>query len=1150
QYTSAAGGATLIAWVRLPSVNTNAAATNTVIYMYYGNSSITSSLENVNGVWDANYLAAWHLKEDPGPGGADDMADSTSNANHATAAASMVAADSVAAKIGQGIDFDGLGDVIEDADGENYINGLTAFTLSAWIQSDVIATEAGFVTGAPFTELDDAFSIRYAAAGVEGGGENVVAAGVTVGAAKVIESSTFVQTLNWQHVSLTWASGGQLTLYIDGDANTPTFNDSAFSGSVSGTSTFLIGVGPFDEIGVAGWDGIVDEVRISNSARDCNWIKTEFNNQDDPGDIGVPGFYTVGGEESDPPLAVRLTRTKATLYAGEFSQVVQVEWRTSQELDHLGFHVHREQNGQLLRVTPSLVAGSALKTGPQTVLSAGQGYSWWDVLPADSGTLQYWLEEIDLKGQSTWHGPVTVKAAKGLHHVAAPERVRSVLLSRLGRGNGKAKGQTRWTSTGVPWQGTRQATVLAPTPEQLAVQWRLAGQRALKLEVPAEGWYRVDQPALVAAGLDPAVDPRLLQLYVDGREVPLVVTGEQDHRFDPWDTIEFYGLGMDTPWTGARTYWLIEGSHSGLRMGQVPGVGLGQGNAAEKAAPASFPFTVEWAPRFLYFAALKNGDSSNFFGPVVMAWPVEQNFTLTHLDPAPPGQAGLEVTLQGVTLVPHQVEIQLNGVAVGTVAFGGQGQGSTHLSFPQAQLQDGANRVTLVARGGWWDISVLGSVRLTYWHTYDADGDVLRSTVPAGQPVTIGGFSSRHIRVLDITQPDAVQAVQGQVKKQGAGYAVTLVAPGSGTRTLLTFTDGIAATPAAIRLNEPSQWHAAGHGADLVILTPRAFLPSLTTLKAWRESQGWTVALIDVEDLYDEFTFGAKSPWALRAFVQHARQQWAPAPRFLLLAGDASVDPRNFMGLGDRDFVPTKLIDTDFMETASDDWFGDLDLNGVPELAVGRLAVRTAEEAASVVQKLISYDQARVGAKTAVLVADRFDRFDSEAASDQVKAVLLRDKVTVQEIYRSRTADRAARNALLAAFSEEPWLVNFVGHGSVEVWQGSLLTAEDARALTSGPALPFVAAMTCLNGFFHDVYTEQSLAEALQTADAGGAIAIWASSAVTRPDTHVIMNRRLVQGLLQGLTVGEAAAQAKAAVSDQDVRRSWILFGDPTTRLK
>ncbi len=501
--------------------------------------------------------------------------------------------------------------------------------------------------------------------------------------------------------------------------------------------------------------------------------------------------------------------------------------------------------------------------------------------------------------------------------------------------------------------------------------------------------------------------------------------------------------------------------------------------------------------------------------------------------------------------MPHEVEIQLNGTPVGMVAFDGQDQVSTHLSFSQAQLQAGANRVTLVARGGWWDISVVVSVRLTYWHTYDADGDVLQASVPAGQPVTIGGFSSKRIRVLDVTHPDAVQAVQGQVQKRGAGYAVTVVPPGTGARTLLAFTDGIAAPPRAIRLNAPSQWHAAGHGADLVILTPRAFLPSLATLKAWRESQGWTVALIAVEDLYDEFGFGAKSPWALRAFVQHALQQWAPAPRFLLLAGDASVDPRNFMGLGDRDFVPTKLIDTDFMETASDDWFGDLDGNGVPELAVGRLAVRTAAEAASVVQKLIAYDQAPARPKTAVLVADRPDGFDFEAATERLMALLPPSQVGVEKIYRSRSDDATAHNALLAAFQAEPWLVSYLGHGSIEVWQGSLLTAEDARALTTtGPHLPLVSAMTCLNGFFHDVYSEQSLAEALQTAPNGGAIAIWASSTVTKPDMQAVMNRGLVRRLLQGMTLGEAAVQAKAGVPDPDVRRSWILFGDPTTRLK
>src|SRR5439155_22175215 len=175
------------------------------------------------------------------------------------------------------------------------------------------------------------------------------------------------------------------------------------------------------------------------------------------------------------------------------------------------------------------------------------------------------------------------------------------------------------------------------------------------------------------------------------------------------------------------------------------------------------------------------------------------------------------------------------------------------------------------------------------------DGDVLEAAVQTGEQVTITGFSWSQIRVLDVTQPDAVLAVPGRVKRERSGFSVTVIAPGSGNRTLLAFVEGTQARPASVRLNQPSQWHERGNGADLVILTHASLLPSLAPLQAWRQQQGWAVALIDVAEVYNEFTFGAKSPWALRAFLQQAHSHWARPPRFLLLAGDASLDPRNFI---------------------------------------------------------------------------------------------------------------------------------------------------------------------------------------------------------------------------------------------------------------
>jgi Peptidase family C25 len=68
--------------------------------------------------------------------------------------------------------------------------------------------------------------------------------------------------------------------------------------------------------------------------------------------------------------------------------------------------------------------------------------------------------------------------------------------------------------------------------------------------------------------------------------------------------------------------------------------------------------------------------------------------------------------------------------------------------------------------------------------------------------------------------------------------------------------------------------------------------------------------------------------------------------------GDATCDPRHYLGSEIPDYVPTKLVATIIMETTSDDWFIDFNDDGVPVLVIGRLSVRTIEAAQQVVAKL------------------------------------------------------------------------------------------------------------------------------------------------------------------------------------------------------
>jgi hypothetical protein len=158
------------------------------------------------------------------------------------------------------------------------------------------------------------------------------------------------------------------------------------------------------------------------------------------------------------------------------------------------------------------------------------------------------------------------------------------------------------------------------------------------------------------------------------------------------------------------------------------------------------------------------------------------------------------------------------------------------------------------------------------------------------------------------------------------------------------------------------------------------------------------------------------------------------------------------------------------------------------------------------------------------------------------------------EIDRGRLDPATAKAQLLDAINRGEKIVTYAGHGNVDQWRGNLLTSADARALTNGQNLPLFITMTCLNGYFHDPVLD-SLAESLMKAERGGAVAVWASSGMTGPGGQELLNQQMFRAIFDTgsgklLTLGEAILRAKALTNDPDVRRTWILFGDPSMKLK
>ncbi|MFX1457533.1 MAG: DUF2341 domain-containing protein, partial [Promethearchaeota archaeon] len=293
--------AKLLAWVRIPSLSTS---TDTIIYMYYGNSTMNSR-QYRTGVWASNYKGVWHLKEDPGPGNSGDIKDSTNYGNNGTAEASMTSGDQTASKINGGIDFDGTDDNINVGSGtsiDNLFNG--GATISAWIFPEGWggAEYGRILDKSTATAGDDGWVMC-----VDGEADSVVHhllfyRDFNAQRGLWYTPGDSLSLNNWYQVVVTYDDSSKdntPSMYINGNLQTLTPEPSP-QGSAMDDSAQSLYIGDFMGGGRT-FNGAIDEIRLSKGLKSSGWIQTEFNNQNDP-----KSFYSIGNTKSvsgHPPNA-------------------------------------------------------------------------------------------------------------------------------------------------------------------------------------------------------------------------------------------------------------------------------------------------------------------------------------------------------------------------------------------------------------------------------------------------------------------------------------------------------------------------------------------------------------------------------------------------------------------------------------------------------------------------------------------------------------------------------------------------------------------------------------------------------------------------------------------------------------------------------
>jgi len=142
----------LYAWVKIPTLKYDE---DTIIYMFFDNPTC-SDQRNTANVWTNSFLAVWHLGDEHGK-------DSSPFGNDLTNFNNTPTADGY---VGYCHDFNGTNQYFYDANGDTYINGLSEFTISMWVRSDILGVDNGIFRTVNDIQTDEVLSIRYDAVGI------------------------------------------------------------------------------------------------------------------------------------------------------------------------------------------------------------------------------------------------------------------------------------------------------------------------------------------------------------------------------------------------------------------------------------------------------------------------------------------------------------------------------------------------------------------------------------------------------------------------------------------------------------------------------------------------------------------------------------------------------------------------------------------------------------------------------------------------------------------------------------------------------------------------------------------------------------------------------------------------------------------------
>ncbi|MEJ2613941.1 MAG: type IX secretion system sortase PorU, partial [Ignavibacteriaceae bacterium] len=731
----------------------------------------------------------------------------------------------------------------------------------------------------------------------------------------------------------------------------------------------------------------------------------------------------------------------------------------------------------------------------------------------------------------------------------------------------------------------------------------------VKFEAPGEGIYKITRSMLTSFGIDAGtVDPRTIKIYNNGgkmlpedvkapypsdlQENAIIVKGEEDGKFDEGDYILFYGRGNDfwdydtvsrrvkrnfNLYSDHNYYFITSGGAPGKRA--VTETSLNTGNAYTQRTTEA---CVDWEKdKINIFASgryfLGDGFSSSTISHTYSNkldgrnsnYPINYSFRIVNVIPA-----YISVELYENSVNPKIIFSQnLSGYSSSDVYT--HGIEYNYTARYTGDLPD--NRSVLkfqVNANSSNTYAYLDYFEITYQKNLTATNDSLifySKDTTSVINYNLSGFSNSNIQVYDISDYANIKTVSGMVPPSGGEFKFEAGENSGKVSKYIAVGNDKYKTPENPEEISNQNLHGIKDGAQYIIITDKSFNEQANRLKNYRENESkekLTSIVVDVNQIYNEFSGGALDVTGIRNFIKYAYDNWTIRPEYVLLFGDGNYDYKDIEG-SNNNFVPPYETSPDVYHKYNEIWsypmddyyaMVDGDDNKI-DLAIGRINIQSYENNTdndlwrNLITVVADDGPAGVGEDDGPLHTGQAEYLANNIipGSFNINKIYLAAYPTV--ITGVGRTKPAVNEAIIAAMNNGSLIVHYVGHGNEHVWaHETVFENSSSIPRLHNKDLFFLTVASCGFGYY-DKTTAQCGAELLLLKANSGAIGVFSATRPVYALDNAALSYTLYNYLLGSkdsanmpITVGDAYFLTKVVRSETNDQK-FTLFGDPALRL-